>query len=80
MMIATAGICSQNVPASQPCASGASVMLDGSGAGGKVQRPFSRIVIGHHTTRIATITVVICMIRSALPLDSCTPLMFCHQK
>ena len=38
------------------------------------------MVMGHQISRIATITVVICMIRSALPLDSCTPLMFIHQK
>ena len=34
-MIATTGICSQNVPASQPCASGTNVRFDATGAGGK---------------------------------------------
>ena len=37
-------------------------------------------VSGHQIRRITTITVVICMMRSALPLDSWTPLMFVHQK
>ena len=31
--------------------------------------------MGHQISRMTTITVVICMMRSALPLDSCTPLM-----
>ena len=38
------------------------------------------MVSGHHTIKITTMTVVICMMRSALLLDSCTPLMFAHQK
>ncbi len=55
-------------------------MFDGVGAGGSVQRSFRKMVSGHQTSRMATITVVICMMRSALPLDSCTPLMLAHQK
>ena len=31
------------------------------------------------TNRTTTITVVICITRSALSLDSSMPLMFCHQ-
>src|SRR5207248_8959620 len=37
-------------------------------------------VNGHQMSRIATMTVVICMMRRALPLDSGTPLMLLHQK
>ena len=55
-------------------------MLEGTGAGGNCVRWLSSMVSGHQINRIATITVVICMMRSALPLDSCTPLMFSHQK
>ena len=40
------------------------------GAGGKSQRPFRKMVSGHQISRMTTITVVICMMRSALPLDS----------
>ena len=34
----------------------------------------------HQTIRITTITVVICMMRSAFSLDSCMPIMFLRQK
>ncbi len=71
MMINTIGIWSHIVPASQPCASGASVMFDGTGAGGRlVIRSFRISVSGHQIIRITTITVVICIIRRAFPLDS----------
>ena len=70
-MIATIGICSQNVPLNQPCASGAKFRLEAMGAGGRLcQRSFRKMVSGHQISRITTITVVICMMRSALPLDS----------
>ena len=37
-------------------------------------------VNGHQMSRITTITVVICMMRRALPLDSGTPFMLLRQK
>ena len=37
-------------------------------------------VSGHQIRKATTITVVICMMRSALPLDSWMPLMLLHQK
>src|SRR5882724_2649228 len=80
MMITTIGICIQNVPLSQPCALSENTRLEGLGAGGRCQPLVSSSVIGHQMSRMPTMTVVICMMRSALPLDSCTPLMFCHQK
>ena len=42
--------------------------------------PRTNIVIPHHTIITTAITVVICMIRIALPLDSSIPRMFCRQK
>src|SRR5438876_11251577 len=35
---------------------------------------------GHQMSRITTITVVICIMRRALPLDSGMPLILLHQK
>src|SRR5271154_3420004 len=81
IIIATIGIWSQKVPANQPLASAAKVMFEAMGAGGRnPQRSFRKMVSGHQISSITTITVVICMIRSALPLDSWTPLIFAHQK
>ena len=42
----------------------------GSGAGGICAGPCNSSVSGHQIRKITTITVVICMIRSAFPLDS----------
>ena len=38
------------------------------------------MVTRHQTIRITTITVVICMMRSAFSLDSWMPMMFLRQK
>src|SRR5512143_3537396 len=80
MMIITRGNCSQVVPLSQPWASFENIRLEGTGAGGSFHLFCSAMLMGHQISRIATMTVVICMMRRALPLDSCTPLMFIHQK
>jgi len=47
------------------------VQVGGNGAGGIWAGPRRISVIGAQTRKITTITVVICIIRSALPLDSC---------
>ena len=54
-------------------------MLEGHGNGGRCA-PRTHIVYVHQTISSTTITVVICMMRSALWLDSGMPLMFSHQK
>ena len=81
MIIATIGMDGQMVPLNQPerrrcriadCAAAA--------RGGKCMWPRSMMVSGHQINNATTMTVVICMIRSALPLDSWMPLMFSHQK
>ena len=46
------------------------MQIGGGGAGGICAGPRSNSVMGHQIRKITTITVVICMIRSALPLDS----------
>ena len=81
MMIITSGNCSQNGPF-EPALG---VVGEHEVGGNRRRRKLPLVleqpcVMGHQISRIATITVVICMIRSALPLDSCTPLMFIHQK
>ena len=76
----TKEIWAQKVPLSQPSDSSVKWMLEGVGSGGKGAPPRMTRVRGHQIRRITTITVVICMIRSALVLDSGTPLMFDHQK
>ena len=80
MIKATMGMDGKMVPLNQPSDSSANCRLRGSGAGGNVICPRRMIVSGHQINSATTITVVICMMRSALPLDSCMPLMFCHQK
>src|SRR4051794_17696592 len=72
--------CAQNVPYSQPSESRVRCRFAGTGAGGSVALPRNSSVSGHQISRITTITVVICMIRNALLLDSGTPLMLPHQK
>ena len=50
-----------------------------AGSGGRLA-PLRKIVTRHQTTSRTTITLVTFMIFNALSLDSCMPLMFCHQK
>ena len=76
----TNGSCVQNVPSSQPQDSLVICRLDGVGAGGSCVPPLNASVNGHQMSRITTITVVICIMRRALPLDSGTPLILLHQK
>ena len=59
------------VPLNQPSASSLKCRFAGTGAGGSVRiAAASSSVIGHQIRKATTITVVICMMRSALPLDS----------
>ena len=60
----------QKVPSSHPSDSPVICRLAMVGAGGSSKLPFIAIVMGHHINRITTITVVICMMRRAWPLDS----------
>src|SRR5262249_51145420 len=78
--IATIPIFAQIVPLSQPSASSEKWILRGRGAGGSWIFGARSSVIGHQIRKITTMTVVICTIRSALPLDSWIPLMLLHQK
>src|SRR6202035_116664 len=55
------------------------MMLEGQGKGGR-WAPRTHTVYVHQMISSATITVVICMIFSALWLDSGMPLIFSHQK
>ena len=57
------------VPFSQPSASGWKCRLARTGSGTGLY-PFVKIVARHQMIRITTITVVICMMRSAFSLDS----------
>ncbi len=68
--IATAGIDGQKVPLNQPRASSSNFRLRGSGAGGRFTSPLMIKVRMHHRISATAMTVVICIIRSALPLDS----------
>src|SRR5204862_4952499 len=70
----------KNVPSSHPQESLGRCRFAGVGRGGSCADPRSSSVRGHQMSRITTITVVICMIRRALPLDSGTPLILLHQK
>src|SRR6266446_2444123 len=79
-MMATAAICIQRVPCSHPSASGPQSILDGVGGGGICAGPRVSRVIEHHMRNITTMTVVICMMRSALALDSLMPFVLLHQK
>src|SRR5580698_8450096 len=80
MIKAIAGMAGKIVPLNQPRDSLVNCRLRGTGAGGKVTWPRSRMVRGHQINNATTITVVICIMRSALPLDSWMPLVFIHQK
>ena len=57
------------VPLNQPNGF-AEVQIGNVGGGGSLRAPWIRMVSGHQIRKITTITVVICMMRSALPLDS----------
>src|SRR3954454_7077976 len=78
--IPTEAIFGQKVPFSQPSASLLNVRFSIVGGGGNVTLPRTSIVIGHQIRKATTITVVICIIRSALLLDSWMPLTLLHQK
>src|SRR5277367_3793001 len=80
MIKAMNGMAGKMVPRNQPSDSLVNRRLRGSGAGGKVIWPRIKMVNGHQINNATTMTVVICIMRSALPLDSCMPLVFCHQK
>src|SRR5580693_3643329 len=80
MIKAMAGMAGKIVPLNQPSDSLVNCRLRGTGAGGKVTWPRSRMVSGHQINNATTMTEVICIMRKALPLDSCIPLVFCHQK
>src|SRR6185295_17660131 len=54
--------------------------FDGNGAGGICAGPRKINVRPHHMRNVTTIMVVICMMRSALWLDSGRPLILHHQK
>ena len=70
MMMATTGMVGQTVPLNQPSPSSLKCKLCNVGAGGICAAPCIRMVSGHQIRKTTTITVVICMMRSALPLDS----------
>ncbi len=71
MISVTIGMYSQNVPLNQPSEPGLKCRLPGVGGGGTCTCPgCSTMVSGHQISNTTTITVVICIMRSALPLDS----------
>src|SRR5437764_2131737 len=78
--ITTNEICAKGVPYSQPHESRVRCRFDGVGGGGSWAFPRTSRVSGHQISKMTTITVVICMIRRALLLDSGTPLILLHQK
>src|SRR5258707_11506382 len=80
MMMATIGIVGQNVPLNQPRDSEVSARWLGAGEGGSCHLLWSKIVSGHQITKATTITVVICMMRSAAELDSWMPRILLRQK
>ena len=70
----------QKVPSSQPSECSFIVRLAATGAGGNGAPPRSRSVRADQATSITTMTVVICMMRSAWPLDSWMPRVLLRQK
>ena len=62
----------------KPSASLLKCRFDGMGNGGR-GAPVLATVMMDHVSKITTITVVICITRRALSLDSSMPMMFCHQ-
>ena len=67
--MATTGMVGQTVPLNQPRPSALNCRFRGTGAGGRCP-PFTMSEMGHQIRNATTITVVICMMRSALLLDS----------
>ena len=80
MMMATTGMVGHIVPLNHPSPSSLNSRLEGTGAGGICAGPRTSSVSPHQTRKITTMTVVTCMMRRALPLDSWRPLMLLHQK
>src|SRR5215510_12810087 len=80
MMIATIGTVGHTVPLNQPSPSSLKCRLAGVGGGRICAGPRFTSVMPHQTRKITIITVVTCMMRKALELDSCRPLMLDHQK
>ena len=71
MMMATSAICGQTVPLSQPRRFVAEMQVARHRQRAEAARcRCSSSVMGHQIRNTTTITVVICMMRSALPLDS----------
>src|ERR1700733_15365741 len=80
IMMAAIGMVGHTVPLNHPNPSVLNSMFRANGAGGDCAAPCNRMVKGHQIRNNATITVVICMMRRALPLDSWMPLTLFHQK
>src|ERR1700676_3511291 len=78
--ITTNDMRAQKVPLSQPKDSLVRCRFEGVGSGGNLAPPRIISVIGAQNSKITTMTVVICMIRKALWLDSGTPLVLLYQK
>src|SRR5689334_21487423 len=76
----TNGSCVRNVPFNHPHDSAVRCRFDGVGGGGSCAPPLRASVKGHQTSKTTTMTVVICIMRRAFPLDSGTPLILLHQK
>src|SRR5690348_2432215 len=72
--------CVKTVPSNQPHDCFGMWRFDAIGSGGICASPRSNRVRGAQISRTTTMTVVICIMRSALVLDSGTPLMLLHQK
>src|SRR5215471_16031221 len=71
---------SHETVANHPSPSSLNFRFDGSGAGGICAGPRTISVNVHQTRNVTTMIVVICIMRSALWLDSGRPLMLHHQK
>ena len=70
MIKAAAHICGKTVPLNQPSPSSLKCRFWIVGRGGICAGPRTSSVSGHQIMNAITITLVICMMRSALPLDS----------
>ena len=71
--------CARSVCFKKPRASSLNFRLSAVGSGTDWYPCFIR-VSADQPRRMTTITVVICITRSAFSLDSWMPLVFCHQK
>src|SRR5206468_12773932 len=78
IMMATTGMVGQKVPLNQPSPSSLNSKWDGAGGGGICAGLRTASVRQHQTRKITTMTVVTCMMRIALVLDSCNALMLYH--